>query len=98
MTGQRIHEHIGNDTKGNTFRDAVGKRHGDDAHVGRNCFRQITEVYLGNRRNHQETNHNQRRRCRKRRNRHKERRQEQGQEEQHRCGDSRQAGTIPQTS
>ena len=48
FTCNNVDDHIGDNTHGDTFRNAVHKRHGDDCNVAWNCFCKIVEVDLRN--------------------------------------------------
>ena len=47
-----IDDHVGDNSHGDTFGNAVHKRHCDDCDVARNRFGKIVEVDLGNGRKH----------------------------------------------
>lgn len=50
-----VDDHVRDNSHGDTFRDAVQERHGDDGDKCRDCFCHIVEINLGNRSKHQES-------------------------------------------
>ena len=54
-----IDDHVGDNSHGDTFGNAVHKRHGDDCDETRDCFGHVVEIDLCNRCQHQITNYDQ---------------------------------------
>ena len=73
LTCQQIQQCPGNNADGDTFGNAVCKRHCNDAEECRNCFRHIIEINLNHRTHHVEAYNDQRRSRRKGRDGQKER-------------------------
>ncbi len=87
MSGEDVEDHVGDDSKGDPFRNAVGERHGDDGDIGRDGFAQIAHVDLGHGGEHQEPYDDQGRGGGESGDGHEEGGEEQGEQEQHGHGD-----------
>ena len=93
MSGEDVEDHVGDDSEGDPFRNAVGKRHGDDGDIGRDGFAEVTHVDLGHGGEHQKAHDDQSGSGGEGRNGHEEGGEEQGEQEQHGHGDGGESGT-----